>query len=154
MKTKRRLRLQILSLVMVFYIIGMTVSTISMYHGSRNSFLKAKEDMIERDLSYVSKMLSYPEIMSWFFDFSKKHIQEISTTDAFGNDITFYNIDERAREENIPATDIINSLSDSDKIILAASVYDHIRMQFDSQSDIFKYGGMMCFDIRPEPYYR
>ena len=148
MKTKRRLRLQILALVMVFYIIGMSVSTISMYYSSRNSFLKAKEDMIERDLSYVSKMLSYPEIMSWFFDFSKKHIQEIKAINSFDHNITIFNIDEKSRKENIPATDIINSLSDSDKIILAASVYDHIRMQLDSQSDIFKYGGMICFDIR------
>ncbi len=142
--------MQILALVMVFYIIIMTVSTISMYYSSRNSFLKAKEDMIGRDLSYVSKMLCYPEIMSWFFDFSKKHTQEIFTTSSYGKESTFISIEEKSWKENIPIPDIISSLSDSDKIILAASVYDQIQMQFDSQSDVFKYGGMMCFDIREQ----
>ena len=49
---------------MLFYIIGMSVSAISMYYSSRNSFLSAKDDMIERDLDYCTDMLNYPEVMS------------------------------------------------------------------------------------------
>ena len=43
---------------------------------------------------------------------------------------------------------MINSLSEEEKVKLAASVYAQITMQFDGQSDIFKYGGLMCFDVR------
>lgn len=148
MKTKRRLRLQILALVMLFYIIGMSVSAVSMYYSSRNSFLSAKDDMIERDLNFSSEMLNYPEVMSWFFDYSKKHTNEIVSTDRFNNGLPFYEMDDRARAENTTVSEVIRRLSDEEKVKLAASVYSQIEMQFDSQSDIFKYGGLMCFDVR------
>ncbi len=133
---------------MLFYIIGMSVSAVSMYYSSRNSFLSAKDDMIERDLNYCSEMLNYPEIMSWFFDYSKNHTNEIVTADGFNNGIPFFEMDDRARAENTTVTEVISRLSDEEKVKLAASVYSQLKMQFDSQSDIFKYGGLMCFDVR------
>ena len=133
---------------MLFYIIGMSVSAVSMYYSSRNSFLSAKDDMIEHDLNYCSEMLNYPEIMSWFFDYSKNHTNEIVTADGFNNGIPFFEMDDRARAENTTVTEVISRLSDEEKVKLAASVYSQLKMQFDSQSDIFKYGGLMCFDVR------
>ena len=140
MKTKRRLRLQILALVILFYIIGMAVSTISMFYSSRNAFLHAKKDMIERDLNYCSQMLNFPELLSWFFDYSKNHVNEIVTADAFNKDLPFFEMDDRARAENTTVSEVIRRLSDDEKVKLAASIYNQFIMQFDSQSDIFKYG--------------
>ena len=101
MKTKRRLRLQILALVMLFYIIGMSVSAISMYYSSRNSFLSAKDDMIERDLDYCTDMLNYPEVMSWFFDYSKQHSDKITTTETHSYGMGLFDTDERAKKAEL-----------------------------------------------------
>ena len=133
---------------MLFYIIGMSVSAISMYYSSRNSFLSAKDDMIERDLDYCTDMLNYPEVMSWFFDYSKQHSDKITTTETHSYGMGLFDIDERAKKEGRTVTELINSLSEEEKVKLAASVYAQITMQFDGQSDIFKYGGLMCFDVR------
>ena len=126
----------------------MAVSTISMFYSSRNAFLHAKKDMIERDLNYCSQMLNFPELLSWFFDYSKNHVNEIVTADAFNKDLPFFEMDDRARSENTTVSELISRLSEEEKVKLASSIYNQLIMQFDSQSDVFKYGGLMCFDIR------
>jgi len=149
LKAKHRLRLQILALVMVFYTIGMAVSTISMYYSSRNSFLKAKEDMIERDLDrIVSSYFEYPELMPWFFDYSKKHIKKVSAPSTPADDVYLLDANEEIRNSGGNVEKYLKSLSGESKLALARSFYRMFVCALDSNTDVFKYGGMICIDIR------
>jgi hypothetical protein len=42
---------------MLFYIIGTAIGMVAMYYSSRNSYLQAKNDMIERDFKIVTDMM-------------------------------------------------------------------------------------------------
>ena len=152
MKNKRRLRLQILVLVMLFYIIGTAIGVVAMYYSSRNSYLQAKNDMMERDLKFVNDLLEFPDVMSWFFDYSKHHIKEIKDTTAKGEN-TYNFFDDtyiKMMDTGVSIDQMIDSLSEEEKLMLARSIYDKIVFSFNSQTEIFKYGGMMCFDIRED----
>lgn len=140
--------MQILALVMLFYIIVMVFGTIAVYRSSRNTFLSAKEDMIKRDLTYVESVLLYPDVMSWFFDYSKLHIKEIKAPQGKSDVSMVYDLSDKARESGISLKEMIDSLSEEEKLELAQSVYKNMSYQIDGQSDVFKYGGMMCIDIR------
>ena len=148
MKNKRRLRLQILVLVMLFYIIGTAIGVVAMYYSSRNSYLQAKNDMIERDFKFVTDMMEFPEVMSWFFDYSKQHSSEIKAPHEKTDYNFFDNVYTKLRDKNIPIDQMIDSLSEEEKLMLAQSIYRNLMISFDSQTNIFKYGGMVCIDIR------
>lgn len=148
MKNKRRLRLQILLLVMLFFIIGTVIGTIAMYYSSRNTYLKAKNDMIERDLKVVSDYFDFPEAMSWFFDYSKLHSKEISAIQLDSDHGQIFDMYSKASKSGTPVKEILDSLSEQEKLKFAKAIYDSIKITFDSQTGIFKYGGMMCIDIR------
>ena len=126
MKNKRRLRLQILALVMLFYVIGTVIGTIAMYYSSRNSYLSAKNDMIERDFKFVKDMMEFPEVMSWFFDYSKEHSSEIKTP-SIKTDYNFFDdVYTKLRDKNITIDQMIASLPEEEKLVLAQSIYKNI----------------------------
>ncbi len=140
--------MQILALVMLFYIIVMVFGTIAVYRSSRNTFLTAKEDMIERDLISINSRIAFPEVMSWFFDYSKQHIDEIKDSPFQTDKSILFDINEHAQAEGKTVNELIDTFSQEEKLQLAKATYDIMAVTFDSQSDIFKYGGMMCIDIR------
>ena len=140
--------MQILALVMLFYVIGTVIGTIAMYYSSRNSYLSAKNDMIERDFKFVKDMMEFPEVMSWFFDYSKEHSSEIKTP-SIKTDYNFFDdVYTKLRDKNITIDQMIASLPEEEKLVLAQSIYKNITISFDSQTNVFKYGGMVCIDIR------
>ena len=49
MKKKRRLQQQVLVIMLAFYAVGMVIGILTVYFSSRNTYLTAKNDMIERD---------------------------------------------------------------------------------------------------------
>ena len=84
MKKKRRLQQQVLVIMLAFYAVGMVIGILTVYFSSRNTYLTAKNDMIERDLKRVDQTLMEWPGMRWFFEYSKQHAQEIKqemTTD-------------------------------------------------------------------------
>jgi hypothetical protein len=106
LKNKRRLRSQILLLVMLFFIIGTVIGTIAMYYSSRNTYLKAKNDMIERDLKVVSDYFDFPEAMSWFFDYSKLHSKEISAIQLDSDHGQIFDMYSKASKSGTPVKEI------------------------------------------------
>lgn len=149
MKTKRRLRLQIIALVVLFYLIVMAIAIFSVYFSSRNSFLKAKEDMIERDLDNIySRYFEYPELLPWFFDFSREHAKEVSIPSKRAEDTYILDAYEEIRNSGSNVDEYLKSQSEENKIALARSFYRMLTYALDSNTDVFKYGGMICMDIR------
>ena len=47
MKKKRRLQQQVLVIMLAFYAVGMVIGILTVYFSSRNTYLTAKNDMIE-----------------------------------------------------------------------------------------------------------
>ena len=148
MKKKRRLQQQVLVILLAFYVVGMVISIFIVYYSSRNTYLTAKNDMIERDLKRVNQTLMDWPGMQWFFEYSKQHAQEIKqemTTD----ELTI--MDELSTrlvegEEN----EIINSFSDEEKLAFAKDIYGHIKFVLNNERSLFDYGGLWLIDINED----
>lgn len=141
--------MQILSLVVIFYIISMAVSTVSMYYSSRNSFLSAKEDMIERDLDNLyTRYFEYPELLPWFFDYCRDRAEEVSIPSTRAEDTYVLDAYEEISNSGKNVDEYLKSQSEENKLALARSFYRMITYALDSNTEVFKYGGMMCMDIR------
>ena len=148
MKKKRRLQQQVLVIMLAFYAVGMVIGILTVYFSSRNTYLTAKNDMIERDLKRVNQTLMDWPGMQWFFEYSKQHAQEIKqemTTD----ELTI--MDELSTrlvegEEN----EIINSFSDEEKLAFAKDIYGHIKFVLNNERSLFDYGGLWLIDINED----
>lgn len=104
---------------MLFYIIVMVFGTIAVYRSSRNTFLTAKEDMIERDLISINSRIAFPEVMSWFFDYSKQHIDEIKDSPFQTDKSILFDINEHAQAEGKTVNELIDTFSQEEKLQLA-----------------------------------
>ena len=60
MKRKRRLRLQVAAIMLLFYVIVLIATSFVVYRSARNTYLTAKNDMIERDLTRIRG-----DVMDW-----------------------------------------------------------------------------------------
>ena len=148
MKKKRRLQQQVLVIMLAFYAVGMVIGILTVYFSSRNTYLTAKNDMIERDLKRVNQTLMDWPGMKWFFGYSKQHAQEIKeemTTD----ELTI--MDElSARLVDGDENEIINSFSDEEKLALAKDIYGHIKFVLNNERSLFDYGGLWLIDINED----
>ena len=148
MKKKRRLQQQVLVIMLAFYAVGMVIGILTVYFSSRNTYLAAKNDMIERDLKRVNQTLMEWPGMRWFFEYSKQHAQEIKqemTTDelAIMDELSTRLVE---GEEN----EIINSFSDEEKLAFAKDIYGHIKFVLNNERSLFDYGGLWLIDINED----
>ena len=148
LKRKRKLWLQVLALMVAFYIVIMSLGAFAMYNSSRNTYLTAKNDMIERDLERVKGFLADSERIYWFFDYSKNHVKEIK-------DSSEENDPEQLSEAyaslpQSPTVEDLDALTDKEKLLIAWDTYNHLKFVLDTQLQNFGYGGISCFDIRPD----
>lgn len=145
MKKKRRLQQQVLVIMLAFYAVGMVIGILTVYFSSRNTYLAAKNDMIERDLRRVHQSLTDRRGMKWFFEYSKQHAQEIKeemTTDEL---TVMDELSTRLVEGD--ENEIINSFSDEEKLAFAKDIYGHIKFVMNNERSLFKYGGLWLIDI-------
>ena len=148
MKKKRRLQQQVLVIMLAFYAVGMVIGILTVYFSSRNTYLTAKNDMIERDLKRVDQTLMEWPGMRWFFEYSKQHAQEIKqemTTDelAIMDELSTRLVE---GDEN----EIINSFSDEEKLAFAKDIYGHIKFVLNNERSLFDYGGLWLIDINED----
>lgn len=148
MKKKRRLQQQVLVIMLAFYAVGMVIGILTVYFSSRNTYLTAKNDMIERDLKRVNQTLMEWHGMRWFFEYSKQHAQEIKqemTTDelAIMDELSTRLVE---GDEN----EIINSFSDEEKLAFAKDIYGHIKFVLNNERSLFDYGGLWLIDINED----
>ncbi len=141
MNSKYKLRTQIVSVVIAFYIIGMTVFIISMYRSSRTTFLSAKNDMIERDVSRICSTLNRDEGYEWYFEYVSKHCNELKSKIS-----SIKGIEERIIPESRTYEEL-NSLSPELQLNAAIDYYFKLKAELDYEQTTFNYGGLFCIDI-------
>ena len=145
MKRNHRIRWQVTALMLIFYILGMIISIFVVYYSARNTYLKAKNDMIERDLVRIHKELTEWSGMQMFFEYSKQHPDEI-TQEMTAED---YDIVDEAtlklldKKEN----EIAALLSESEKLALSKDLYGHVQFTLDNELSSFNYGSLWMIGV-------
>ena len=145
MKRKRRLRLQVAAIILLFYVIVLIATSFVVYRSARNTYLTAKNDMIERDLTRIRGDVMDWADTPWFYDYccqNPEKVKEPMTTAEYTIvdtlDETLYGKDKEQA---------LKKLGDAEQLAVAKDVYNRIRFILNTELSTFDYGGLWLMDI-------
>ena len=118
----------------------MIISIFVVYYSARNTYLKAKNDMIERDLVRIHKELTEWTGMQMFFEYSKQHPDEVQAP-LTEEDYTITD-SVSTRLFGKKESEVAGLLSEKEKLSLSKDLYGHIQYTLDNELSVFKYGGL------------
>ncbi|MBR6044978.1 MAG: HD-GYP domain-containing protein [Ruminococcus sp.] len=74
-KKKRihKLSFQLILMTVILFVIGTAAGAVALYSGGRDLYLRAKNDMIERDLKDLYKNVSSNVSVGWFIDYCRQN---------------------------------------------------------------------------------
>ena len=145
-----RLRWQIGLILTAFYLI-FTISSISIIrYSSMNTYLTAKNDMMQRDMERIKQVyFSDNDLMVWMLDFWHKHsddmqIEITQEEEDIAYDSPIYGM----TEETI--TDYLDSHDYKVQLAVAKSQYNSLKFIFEQELDDFNYGSLFIIGIGEE----
>ena len=152
MKKRRKLTVQLVLLIAVVGLISMTAATLAAYTNSRNAFLSAKNEMLERDLNEIKKTVTTEYSMfPWLYDFAREH--KITPLEPL------------SEEESLLVTDDIQTLIDENnefdisklyskpedlQMLYARDIYFTMASSLRSNRQFYGYSRLTCLDVSPE----
>ena len=144
-----KLRWQLTVIIILFYIILMVLEIISIYYSSTNSYLVAKNDMIERNLFRIKDNYVTFDGFDWFLDYWEKNYEKINTE--------FTREEMEITGEFLLYSDngnfdpsYIESLAPEVQLALAKEQYLIFKNGLIYEMSEFKYGSVFCIDISEE----
>ena len=148
---KRYLRMsrQISLVLTVFYLILMMVSLYIIRYSSTNTYLAAKNDMIERDINYINELSFSSDSFAWYLDYWRQHPDEVKkeiTTDeiALAADAQIYGLVEMSE------TEALDALSPEVQLAVAKDAYSRLENIFKSELEEKNYGCLFIVGIGEE----
>ena len=136
-----------LGVTIIFYVATMILGALAMFNSSRNTYLTAKNDMIEHDLERVCFYTSTTFGYSWFFDYAKDHTKEIR--ESLESDLMNSAPAAPQFSSEEVAVMYYTSLSPDEQLKAAVQYfYVPLMAEMNFESTHFDYGGLFCIDIR------
>ena len=144
-----KLRWQLTLVIILFYIILMALEIISVYYSSTNSYLTAKDDMIERDLARIKDNYSSFDGFDFFLDYWEKNYEKINTEYTqeemeMTGEYCLY--DDTGRFD----ASLFDSLAPEMQLAVAKEQYLIFKSGLSYEMSEFKYGSVFCIDISEE----
>ncbi len=146
MATNKRLKVQIIILMVVFYLITVVIGGFAVYRSGTATYLRAKNDMIQRDLE---RMIAYNHVFTnynnWFYDYCRGHYEEILNTPYTADPDV---LDEIVRVENSEdPDDAIPAASNEAQLMIAKQMYTELMYQMSYELKTNNYENMYLMDI-------
>ena len=140
---------QIGIILTVFYLILMTVSIYIIKYSSTNTYLTAKNDMMERDVKYINTMALNDESFAWYLDYWQKHPKE--TTEELTNEEMSLAYDAPINGlVETPVTEALESLSPDVQLAVAKDAYHRVKSVLKNELEEKQYGCMFIIGISEE----
>ena len=148
MKKRKTLLFQVGIIIAVFFFILTSVVGIVVYTGTTSMFLNAKDEMIDRDLLRVKKLVEDIPIFTTFAGFWETHQEKMR------GDLTEEEYEEGSEAYAIvgvmPDKSGFESLNESEKLLMAHDFYNYISLNFNEEQFQFDYDGLYLVDISEE----
>lgn len=134
---------------MVFYLITAVIGGVAIYYSSSKSYLTAKNDMIQRDLTRVRDSITINEVYYWFLDYWEENPAEVlkPLTPEEEENAATHSYHDMSREE---AESYLDSLPPDIQLALAKMEYLSLSATMEYELGEFSYGGLYLMDIRQE----
>jgi len=145
MKKGRTLLFRVGILTAVFFSVLIVVIGTVVYAGTTNIFLNAKNEMIDRDLLRVKKMVDDIPMISTFIEYWKEHPHRMRgelTDQEYETGGEAYGI-----MKDAPTPDVFWSLSETQKLVVGHDFYNYLSYNFNEEQFSFRYAGIYLVDI-------
>ncbi len=144
---RKKLRWQVAAVLILFNVLSVVIGGIGIYYGSTETYLAAKNDMMERDLRIESDILKNVVAPSWYFDYVHEHSDEVFEEITAQEAELFYDVQNRSQSDKEIVEAIVNG---SEELQLAAAKmnYSIIKTSLDYEFGYYSYDGLYLIDIR------
>ena len=157
-KTKKKkkfskLRWQLGIIISLLYFFLIAAVLYSVRYSSIQTYLTAKNDMIERDMEAIERYHGNINAFDWYLDYWKEHPEATfkpmtSEELTIASDIPIYNMEEGATENDV--RNMLNELSPEAKLAAAKDVYSALRFGYRNGLEQYKYDEIFLIDISEE----
>ena len=140
---------QIGIILTVFYLILMTVSIYLIKYSITNTYLTAKNDMMERDVKYIKQIALDDESFAWYLDYWHKHPKETAEEITNEEFALAYDAPINGLVET-SVTEALNSLSPDVQLAVAKDAYHRVKHVLQSELEEKEYGCLFILGISEE----
>ena len=146
MATNKRLKVQIIILMVVFYLITVVIGGFAVYRSGTATYLRAKNDMIQRD---IERMVAYNHVFTdnnnWFYDYCRGHYKEILNTPDIDDPEVIGEVVRIQSEEDTETA--ISGAPAGVQLMIAKDTYMTLMYQMEYELQSNSYENMYLMDI-------
>ena len=140
---------QIGIILTVFYLILMTVSIFIIKYSITNTYLTAKNDMMERDVKYINQLALPDDSFAWYLDYWHNHPKETAEEITNEEIALAYDAPINGLVET-SVTEALNSLSPDVQLAVAKDAYHRAKTVLQSELEEKEYGCLFILGISGE----
>ncbi|MBR6044427.1 MAG: hypothetical protein IKP47_02210 [Ruminococcus sp.] len=133
----------------MFYLILMTVSIFIIKYSITNTYLTAKNDMMERDVKYINQLALNDESFAWYLDYWHNHPKETAEEITNEEIALAYDAPINGLVET-SVTEALNSLSPDVQLAVAKDAYHRVKTVLQSELEEKEYGCLFILGISEE----
>ncbi len=146
MKKDSKLTIQIVVLTALMFIAIATISSIAVYAGSRDAYLMAKTNSIQKDLIRAADYIRDIPGSPWFIDYWEKHPVDVAEP-MTSREMVSSSEKPRYFETEKEAVNFFEGCSDVYKLAFAKEAYTSFAQWLERELDMYDYDGVYIIDI-------
>ena len=149
MDKNKRLIFRILAVMAAVFLVTAVITGIAVYVSSKEIYLTAKNDMIERDLTRSKKYIDPDETLYWYLKYWEEHPAESSSPMTY-EEMTAANDELFVLAEPKDQLAMLESSSDEVQLAFAKDKYTIFLNWVETELDMYCYDGLYMIDIGEE----